>query len=166
MTESKLARVVDPSALDSADGPCARARIELPLRWLSTGAAFTFVSPAVLTCSRCDGGGCDRCNRSGGLRAPLDAAARVIRACVPAAAPEAGVAIRIPDPFGPECPIRQLVLEVLPGEHPSEGVVRIDEDDDALCAVGLDAPGPSRSWLFAIATLVAVALALLAHHYR
>lgn len=130
MPKSSLGRVLDPSALDAATGPRARLRITVPAAWLVEGADLAITVPARLSCARCDGGGCDACDRSGALRAPGDAAVRVIHASVPRASsglapePPAGIVLRISHPFGPVSGIEQLLLEVRASAAPSVGVTR------------------------------------------
>jgi hypothetical protein len=124
VTNTPLGRVLDPEALASAEGARARASIEVPASFLDAGASIELTAPARLTCARCDGGGCDGCSRSGALRAPESPADRTLRARLPqgVAGP---VMIRIPDPFGPNSPIRQLFLEVRRAAEASAGVRRV-----------------------------------------
>lgn len=123
---------MDPNALDAAAGARARLRIEVPSRWLDAGAAIELTAPRRLVCARCDGGGCDACGRSGALCAPEDAAARRVGVVLPQvlASPQAGerraVLLRLPEPFGPEHAIAQLLVEVHAADGPSPGVIRVD----------------------------------------
>src|SRR5690242_3451348 len=83
VSKSSLGRVVDPRALDASSGARARLRVGVPAAWLAEGGELELRVPARLACARCDGGGCDGCARSGALRAPEPASARVVRAYVP-----------------------------------------------------------------------------------
>ncbi len=125
MDKSALGRVLDPGALDACEGARARLSIEVPAAWLTQGAELVINAPARLACARCDGGGCDACARSGVLRVPVDARDRTLRVTHPAASEPRGIALRIPDPFGPEHEIAQLLLEVRAAAHPSASVTRI-----------------------------------------
>ena len=125
MGKSSLGRVLDPSALDASTGPRARLRVDVPESWLAEGAELSLTVPARLSCARCDGGGCDGCARSGALRAPEQAEARVVRAQVPRIA-ESAVAIRITYPFGADHGIEQLLVELRAAAQPSTMVKRIE----------------------------------------
>jgi hypothetical protein len=127
MGKRALGRVLDPSALDACPGPRARLSIEVPASWLAEGAELRVTAPARLVCARCDGGGCDACARAGALRSPAEAADRVVRARLPSAlgGDPPAIALRIPDPFGPEHEIAQLVLEVRSAARPSACVSRV-----------------------------------------
>ena len=41
--------------------------IEVPAAWFERGATLQISLPRLLSCARCDGGGCDVCERSGGV---------------------------------------------------------------------------------------------------
>jgi hypothetical protein len=121
-----LARLVDPDAVASIEGPRARLRIEVPASFLVAGAAIELTAPARLVCAGCDGGGCDGCSRSGAHRAPEDAPARTLRTTLPGGA--AGpFALRIPEPFGQASVIRLLLVEVRIGPAPSACVRQVAE---------------------------------------
>jgi hypothetical protein len=117
-----LGRVVDPEALAAEGGPRGLVRIELPAAWLVEPCAIDLTVPPRLVCARCDGGGCDGCERSGAVRAPSDRATRTVRVTLPRDAHR--VAVRIAEPFGPRGGIAQLILEVREGRAPSPGVIR------------------------------------------
>ncbi|HVZ32751.1 MAG TPA: hypothetical protein VG963_10015, partial [Polyangiaceae bacterium] len=58
-----LARVTqDP---DEPRGPDVIYSIEVPARWLELGATVQLRLPRLLPCARCQGGGCDGCERRG-----------------------------------------------------------------------------------------------------
>lgn len=119
-----LGKVADPAALEACARGRAHLRVDVLAAWLIEGADLELTVPARLACARCSGGGCDACARSGVLRAPADAAARVVRARVPALTDDTAVALRLPDPFGEEHPIGQLLVELRPAPSASE-MVRI-----------------------------------------
>jgi hypothetical protein len=152
VSEHELGRVVDPAALDQADGARGRLQIEVPPDWLAGPCEIDVVVPLRVTCARCDGGGCDGCGRSGAVHAPRDGAARTVRVALPEGGD--GVALRLAHPFGPEGGIAQLILEIRRGARPSPGVTRLAK-----------APAPLRkpalAWTaFALAALAATAAAL------
>ena len=155
---AKLDRVTDPAALDACAGARARLAVDVPASWLLDGADLTISAPLRLACARCDGGGCDGCERSGALRAPEDPAMRVLHARLPAMRDAgAAVALRIPAPFGEEHPIAQLLVEVRVAVAPSDLVRRV-EVARPLAIAGAAPPAPSL--LMVAAALVALALAL------
>jgi len=120
--KSELGRVLSPEALDAAEGGRARLAIEVPGDWLTDPCELIVVVPRRLACARCDGGGCDGCDRSGALRAPEDDDARTV--CLRLDQLAAGVAIRVATPFAPETQIAQLIVEIRTGARPSPGVTR------------------------------------------
>jgi len=122
----ELGRVADPKALDESTGSLARLRIEISSDWPSPACPLDLLidAPRRLSCARCEGGGCDRCGRSGALRAPEEPAARRFRARLPAGAARK-LALRIPHPFGPQSHIEQLILEIHLAPKPSPGVTCI-----------------------------------------
>lgn len=151
-----LGKVADPASLDACERARAYLCVDVPAGWIAGGADLEITSPARLGCARCDGGGCDGCDRSGALRAPADPASRVIRASIPPTpgAP-AGIALRIPDPFGEASPIGQIRLEIHAAAAPSPSVRRLAPP-----------PAPARSPPLitpaTVAILVAIAAALTA----
>lgn len=120
----KLAQLLDPGDLDRAPGPRAKLSIVVPEVWARAGAKLRVTAPKRLVCARCDGGGCDGCARSGALIAPDDPALRTLEVRLPSGLAE-GTIVRLPQPFGPEHPIAQLLLEVQLGQEPSPLVSRI-----------------------------------------
>ena len=159
MGKTSLGRVLDPKALDASAGPRARLRVQVPAAWLAEGADLVVTAPARLACARCEGGGCDSCARSGALRAPESAGARVVRTRVPVS--DRAIAVRIPRPFGADHAIEQLLLEVALGASPSAGVARMEH---RVVRVDPDDPPASRRapvilvWLPLAAVVVAAAL--------
>jgi hypothetical protein len=167
--KSSLGRVLDPSALDACAGPRARLAIDVPAAWLAEGADLVVTAPARLACARCDGGGCDACGRTGALKTPAEIDDRVLRVRLPSppsfidGAPQA-IALRIPDPFGPDHDIAQLVLEVRPAREPSPNASRIAPPAPLVTR---EAPHPLAVFrrpiplpLFAAAVIAAVLFAL------
>jgi hypothetical protein len=112
---SALGKLLDRDALDAEPGPRARAKITIPAGWADGASLVEVTLPRALECARCDGGGCDGCERSGALRGPAGDADRVVRVRLPKGLGE-GVAMRLAEPFGKASPIAQLWLEVRPGD--------------------------------------------------
>ncbi len=121
---SALGKVLDKGSLESDEGARARARIEVPPAWCDDSALVEVTLPRTLVCARCDGGGCDGCNRSGALRGPKDDAKRRVRVRLPQNLGD-GVAMRLADPFGRAGAIAQLWIEVRPADEPSPTVRRL-----------------------------------------
>ncbi|APR85183.1 Hypothetical protein A7982_10532 [Minicystis rosea] len=155
-----LGQVADPAVLDADPRPRARLRLDVEAAWLTEGADLEITSPIRLPCARCDGGGCDACNRSGVLRAPEEAASRLFTVRVPPQ-PEGGdaVALRIPEPFGPEHAIGQLIVELHAAAEPSPTVRRLDPPAP-LAPTGLPARIPPLA-IAVIVTLAGILAALL-----
>jgi hypothetical protein len=155
MNKREIGRVLDPEALALSSAPCAKLSVTVPEAWAAEGSEIVVTAPAQLVCARCDGGGCDACDRSGALRAPPEPERRVVRLRVPAAS--GGVAIRLSEPFGPECPIGQLIVAIRPGLAPSAGVVR-----SAPLATSPRALPPTSIVIAVVAALLAVLAAVIA----
>jgi hypothetical protein len=156
-SKQALGRLLDPAALDASKGPRAKLRIEAPPEWLAAGGELEVPAPARLVCARCDGGGCDGCNRSGALAAPADPDARTIHATLPPDS-DGGVALRLLHPFG-DGGIEQLILEVRPGP-PARGLTRRPSAPVALARPKSDPRARAALGLMIAALAVAVTLAL------
>lgn len=52
---------------ETVRGPDVLHRIAVQREWLLRGEVVTFELPRNLTCAACEGGGCDRCGRSGAI---------------------------------------------------------------------------------------------------
>ena len=129
-----LGRVVNIAALDECSEPRGRHAIEVPVEWV--GAEILVAVPGRLVCARCDGGGCDGCQRRGGFRVDGDEQARAVRVQLPLVMQET-IVLRIVHPFGAaEGSIRQLHLEARVGLQASVGV--------ELCALAQRTPTPLR----------------------
>jgi hypothetical protein len=120
-----LARVTEE--LDEHRGADVVHRVSVPEAWLQDGGTLRCVLPRRLACADCEGGGCDRCGRSGvhRLRDPADLEDTVEfrlppRTSVPAALriPGHGAAAEQPG-HAAGC----LILYVSAGE-PSAGLTR------------------------------------------
>jgi len=81
--------------------PDACHRVRVPRGWLTEGATIEVVLPRNLTCARCEGGGCDACDRSGAITVrgradPPD----LVPVNLPAGERNTPFVIRIPDHGG------------------------------------------------------------------
>jgi len=124
---TELARVFDPDELDDDDGPRGRLAVDVPAPWLAEGATVEIVVPAVLACARCEGGGCDGCARSGGLRLTGDAAARTLQLTLPRGASDAvRLQLRLARPLGDDAGLDQLLIEPRSAGAPSPFCRRIE----------------------------------------
>lgn len=158
MDKSALGRVLDPGTLDAAAGPRARLRVDVPAAWLAEGADLVVTAPARLACARCDGGGCDACERSGALRAPSDAGDRLVRATVSPSSAQRTIALRIPHPFGQAHGIEQLLLELRAAASPSPCVARVEPPVQVAPEMAAGAPLP---WpVFVVVVVAGVLFAL------
>jgi hypothetical protein len=150
-----LARVVDKYALDSSDGGRARLKVTVPTSWLSEGARLAITAPKLLACARCDGGGCDACDRSGALRGPRAPERREIQLELPSSDDGNGVILRLQRPFE-EGEIDQLLVQIRTGSEPSRGVTRISPIVVASGAEEAVSPSWSQIALVAAAILAAI----------
>ncbi|MBK8258807.1 MAG: hypothetical protein IPK82_39885 [Polyangiaceae bacterium] len=121
---STLGKLVDKAALEADAGGRVRARVTVPLSWSQQRVLIEVTLPRAMECARCDGGGCDGCDRSGALRGPKKDLERVVRVRLPKMLGD-GVAMRLSEPFGKGAVITQLWLEVRPGDAASPSVRRI-----------------------------------------
>ncbi len=124
-------------------------RVRVPAEWLDEGAQFELELPRNLTCAACDGGGCDRCERSGAIsirgRKELG---ELVRVNLPPRNPNMeetasgrAVVLRIPERGGisddPRLPRGFLLLQVAPGEEADPGIERV-----AAAPIEVAAPVP------------------------
>jgi len=122
-----LGRVV-ASHLACPRGPDASHRIRVPREWLARGAVIELELPRHLVCAACDGGGCDACERSGGVTlrdrgAPAD----LVEVTLPSTDKPEAFVIRLPErgglaPVGSGLPRGHLLLRVEPSDAADVGV--------------------------------------------
>jgi hypothetical protein len=165
-----LAKVVQDDALHGPRGPDGRHEIVVPEGWLGEGAWVEIPLPRLLNCAACEGGGCDRCERSGAVATrPRKTLTEVVELQLPTAP----AILRVPRRGGLPGEEAQglgrgvLLLAVRTGAAPSEGVRRIarslaaSRSSDALAPIappGLVTPG---RFLWAAAALLAAGMAWL-----
>ena len=149
-------------------------RLRVRAEWLEEGAAIEFELPRNVTCAECEGGGCDRCDRSGAItlrgKNELSEVVQVVERTVSGRA----LVIRIPQRGGyaddPELPRGMLMLSVVPADEPDPGVVRVEQPLPSLAekiaasvhpeAIG-PARGPRRTAAIVVTALVILWIALL-----
>ncbi len=161
MPPKPLARVTDPDALNASSGPRAQLSIAVPRSWFETGAELELLAPKRLACQRCDGGGCDSCDRAGVWRAPPAVDARTLKLQLPQRADIAdhagspGVQLRLVSPFE-NCDIEQLLLTIRAAEQPSKGVRRVVS---LVAASPMTSAGTATRALWVAAAVIAAAVA-------
>lgn len=162
-----LGRVVQAD-LESPRGPDASHRIRVPRRWLETGALIEIEIPRNLTCSSCEGGGCDACERSGALTVrgrgdPIG----LLLVTLPSGTPEAALVIRIPEhgglpAEGTDLPRGHLLLRVEPATKADPGVTLAPDRVVEVKRPTPPAPSPAVErrpvWLVAGALAIGIAL--------
>ncbi len=147
MTE--LVQLLDKEALDSATGKAGRATIRVPAAWLAQGDTIDFVVPALLSCARCEGGGCDRCDRSGGLRLDGDETARRVRLVLPKRTDPGTFVVRLVRPLDDKGGLEQLVVEIGTSEVATAGCTRVE--------TAVAAPAVNRIVLIGVVVLAILA---------
>src|SRR6185295_10212812 len=88
-----LARVTQD--LDEPRGPDVACSIEVPENWFWVGATLQIALPRLLSCARCDGGGCDACERRGAFEQAAAGTAREVAVVLPVLHPERCVPVRL-----------------------------------------------------------------------
>jgi hypothetical protein len=158
--DAVLGRVADPAALDADRGTRVTIDVVVPARW--SGRRVRVTTPRRFRCSRCAGGGCDACGRSGAIvvRAPAyrgapddDAHEPSFEMQLPPAIGVKPVLVRIPHPFGDDAGVDQLHVVVEDG--PADPRVVLVDGGPPSTRSG------SRAWLVAGIALVIALFALL-----
>jgi hypothetical protein len=124
MGKAELAQVIDREVLDTSSGARGRLRLAIPAAWARNGGEVEITVPSRVACARCDGGGCDGCERSGAHRTPNDPGQRTLRLRLPEHL-DSCVTLRLVRPFGDQAPLDQLLVELSAGNDASPGIVRI-----------------------------------------
>lgn len=155
---SELGQIVDREALEAGGGARGRLRISVPAGW--AGGVIEIAAPGRVACARCDGGGCDGCDRSGAHRTPAEPGERTLRLQLPDPLDPGGVvALRLVRPFGEGAALEQLLVEVTAGAEASPGVLRI-APAAAPVETARQLRGPAlAAALFAVLALVAALIA-------
>ncbi|AUX25289.1 hypothetical protein SOCEGT47_058330 [Sorangium cellulosum] len=160
MGRAELGQLIDRGALDASGGSQGRLSLAVPAAWARDGAGIEISVPARICCARCDGGGCDSCDRSGAHRAPAESAARTLRLSLPADLTGC-VTVRLVRPFGEHAPLEQLLVELRADTAASPGVLRVPPPPSSATARSRAARGPllgaPLSAPAVLATLAAIA---------
>lgn len=119
MNSQELARVLDPQQVAASVGPIAKMSVEVPASW--AGCVVQITIPRLLSCGACDGGGCDRCGRSGAVRRSEDGGP--IDLTLPPSV-EQGVRVRLVRPFDSD-ELEILLVDIVPSETPSPDCQRV-----------------------------------------
>lgn len=124
-----LAKVLSDEAFQGPRGPDGRHEIVVPEEWLAERAWVEVPLPRLLSCISCDGGGCDRCDRSGAVTTrPRKTLAEVVEVQLPSS----GAVLRIPRYGGlppdsePELERGLLLLTVRAGSPATEGLRKLE----------------------------------------
>jgi hypothetical protein len=132
-----LARVTNDH--DEPRGPDVLLSVEVPMEWLEEGASVSLVLPRLLTCARCEGGGCDVCGRKGAFERAGDEGSVRISLPRPSGGAPSAVRLRLPG-YGargnPALPLGHLILTVVPrdaafGWAPASNVQRVEVSNGA-----------------------------------
>lgn len=151
---AQLAQLVDPEALDACEGARAKLMLKVDRAWMRDGATLRVAVPKRLPCARCDGGGCDGCDRSGVLRGPDDEQARALTVELPGNQPVgSAVVLRLSKPFANDA-IAQLLIHLSPADEPDARVTKVSRST-ALATSSQGGPRP-----LVVAALVAIAALL------
>lgn len=137
MSRHRLGKVT--GAVDVPRGPDVIHRIRVAAEWLDEGALIEFELPRNLKCADCEGGGCDRCSRSGAIsvrgRKELGEIIQVTlpkrgESSIESTSSGRTFVIRIPERGGvadnPELPRGLLLLSVVPADQPDPEIRRIE----------------------------------------
>jgi hypothetical protein len=124
--------------LDVSRGPDVTHRVRVPSSWLDEGAIVEIELPRNLACAKCDGGGCDACERAGAITLRgREEPPEIVRVTLPKRGDSAeltasgrGVVLRIPERGGlsdRDGSVRGLLmLTVIAGDRLDPGVVRLE----------------------------------------
>jgi len=126
--------------VDVPRGPDVIHRIRVAAEWLEEGALIEFELPRNMKCAGCEGGGCDKCERSGAIsvrgRKELGEVVQVIlpkrsEGSVESTSSGRTLVIRIPERGGladsPELPRGLLLLSVVPADESDPEIRRIEK---------------------------------------
>lgn len=129
--------------MDGPRGPDVAHKVTVPEQYLVAGATIELSLPRNLACAKCDGGGCDACDRSGAVsirkRSDPVEPLRVIlpRTDVSAAGSPSGLVVRVPERGGPApkdsgLPNGHLLLRVSAGLEMGPNVTIVNADTGTM----------------------------------
>lgn len=128
-----LARVI-PAHQEGLRGPDVLHRIAVDRAWLERGEHIELELPRNLTCASCEGGGCDRCQRSGAVtlrdrtQAPEQLQLTLPRRSIEEQQQQPIIVLRVPEQGGAATeqdglPRGLLLLKVVAAEQSEPGVI-------------------------------------------
>lgn len=153
-----LARVTND--VDEPRGPDVLHTVEVPMEWLGQGASVSVALPRLLTCARCEGGGCDACGRKGAFEQAGEGPV-VVSLPRQAGAVPAALRLRLPG-YGARgdgaLPRGHLILTVVPrddafGWAPAQSVQKVETGGGP----GQATHWATGAWGLAIAVLASLA---------
>lgn len=162
-------------------GPDVIHRVAIRREWLLAGETIELVLPRNLSCATCEGGGCDRCGRSGAItlrsrgEAPVSVQVTLPRRSSQELREQPAFVVRVPDHGGAaareDMPRGLLLLKITTSSGTDAGIVLSRPSapptgSDAAAGTTADAPLSSvrptrRRAAVLVALVVLVALGLL-----
>ncbi len=150
-----------------------RFRVKVQKDWLDEAATVELELPRNLECAKCDGGGCDRCERSGAisLRGRKEPA-ELLRITLPrrelnleTTGSGRSVVVRVPGRGGlPEdeaLPRGILMLQLVPSDVSSPGVNRVEPEVDIRDTAQPGVAPTATNWRLILAVAVILWILLL-----
>ncbi len=116
-----LGNVLARDDMTGQAGPRGRLNLDVLDTWLEPATVLEIVVPARLACARCDGGGCDGCEKSGAIRVHGGEQERILRITLS----ESARAIRLIEPLGQDAGLDQLVIYLRAAAVPSDSCRRL-----------------------------------------
>ncbi len=124
-----LGNVLEP--VSAKRGPDVALKLTAPPAWLRRGQQLVVELPRRLSCARCEGGGCDACQRRGAFTLrEAGAAQETVVLTLSQDVEGSAIQIRVPDRGAPgptDEPPGQLIVTLSAGDVPSGGLSRRDE---------------------------------------
>jgi hypothetical protein len=166
---------------DIPRGPDVSHRIRVPSAWLGEGVLIEVELPRHLRCAACDGGGCDKCERSGALTLRgRGEPAEIIEVRLPQRGPDSAtdsrpVVIRIPElgglpAEGEDLPRGNLLLGVVAATEADPSVRLLEPPSAAIARVPSQRPlapeQPKRLSTAVVLLLVALLVIALVVWFR
>jgi hypothetical protein len=149
-----LGSVLEGTGIDDPSARVALLKIDAAPRWLQSGGTLVIDLPKRLVCASCEGGGCSRCDNSGGYRLADDSARPPLRINMASSRAD-GMRVRVASKELDEVDV--VVVQISSREPPSR-FVRHEPCSPILLR---PAPTPSMSATGIIATVIALTAMLI-----